>query len=190
LFDGKVIKGVSVIRVLSHKDVADKLTAAGAQGIGKNIADSILESEGNPYDAALRVFRTELNRAHGEAYQAAAFAHLDVIGTRFLLSPNHPRHDICDMHAHANVHGLGPGVYPKSKNPWPAHPNTLSYVEVVFDDSVGLVHIRGKALLQLAADANAGAPDRLCHRPRTGACGRAQARFEFLEETGRDHAGC
>lgn len=29
LFDGKVIKGVSVIRVLSHKDVADKLTAAG-----------------------------------------------------------------------------------------------------------------------------------------------------------------
>jgi ribosomal protein S21 len=126
------------------KDVADKLTAAGAQGIGKNIADSILKAEGNPYDAALRVFRTELNRAHGEAYQAAAFAHPDVIGTRFLLSPNHPRHDICDLHAHANVHGLGPGVYPKGKNPWPAHPNTLSYVEVVFDDEVTEADKSGK----------------------------------------------
>lgn len=126
------------------KDVADKLTAAGAQGIGKNIADSILKAEGNPYDAALRVFRTELNRAHGEAYQAAAFDHPDVIGTRFLLSPNHPRHDICDMHAHANVYGLGPGVYPKGKNPWPAHPNTLSYVEVVFDDEVAEADKSGK----------------------------------------------
>jgi hypothetical protein len=124
-------RGVAVPR-----DVADKLSAAGAQGIGKNLADGLLRTEGNPYDAALRVFRTELNRAHGEAYQAAAFAHPDTIGTRFLLSPRHPRHDICDLHAHANVYGLGPGVYPEGKNPWPAHPNTLSYVEVVFADEV------------------------------------------------------
>ena len=53
-----------------------------------------------------------------------------------MLSPNHPRVDICDMHASVNRFGLGRGVYPKGKNPWPAHPNTLSYVEAVFTDEV------------------------------------------------------
>jgi len=56
---------------------------------------------------------------------------------RFLLSPAHPEPDICDLHAAANLHGLGPGVYPnREKCPWPAHPNTLSYVEVVFKDEI------------------------------------------------------
>ena len=68
----------------------------------------------------------------------------DVIGTRFVLSPNHPRVDICDMHASVNRYGLGRGVYPKGKNPWPAHPNTLSYVEAVFDDEVSAEDQAGK----------------------------------------------
>lgn len=42
----------------------------------------------------------------------------------------------CDMHAHANLYGLGPGIYPFGKSPWPAHPNTLSYTVIVFDDEV------------------------------------------------------
>lgn len=42
----------------------------------------------------------------------------------------------CDLHAHANLHGLGPGIYPFGKSPWPAHPNTLSYQVIVFGDEV------------------------------------------------------
>lgn len=117
-------------------DVASKINAARAGTVGRAAAGELLTGEGNPLDNAKRVFRTEINRAHGEAYQAAAFEVDDVIGTRFLLSPNHPETDICDMHASANIYGLGPGVYPRDKNPWPAHPNTLSYVEVVFADEV------------------------------------------------------
>lgn len=105
--------------------------------VGRVLARELMTGEGSPYANALRLFRTEINRAHGEAYQAAAFEDPAVIGTRFVLSPNHPRVDICDLHASVNLYGLGPGVYPKGKNPWPAHPNTLSFVEVVFDDEVG-----------------------------------------------------
>lgn len=109
--------------------------AAGSR-VGREVFDGLMTGSGSPMDNAMRVFRTEINRAHGEAYMASAFEHPDVIGTRFLLSPNHPRVDVCDMHAKVNRYGLGPGVYPKGKNPWPAHPNTLSFVEVVFGDEV------------------------------------------------------
>jgi hypothetical protein len=55
---------------------------------------------------------------------------------KFNLSPNHPRTDICDVHANANLYGLGPGVYPVGSAPWPAHPNTMSYLTAVFRDEV------------------------------------------------------
>jgi hypothetical protein len=88
------------------------------------------------YAQALRLARTEINRAHGEAYRAGAFEDEEVIGTRFLLSPRHPKADVCDMHARVNRYGLGPGVYPKGRSPWPAHPNTLSFEEAVWRDEI------------------------------------------------------
>lgn len=42
----------------------------------------------------------------------------------------------CDVYASANLHGLGPGVYPKGAHPYPAHPQTLSYLTVVFADEI------------------------------------------------------
>lgn len=118
-------------------DVAGKMRAGDAGAVARSARDALLSGDDVSARAhAMRLFRTEMNRAHGEAYRAAAFEHPDVIGTRFLLSPNHPRTDICDMHAAVNRYGLGPGVYPKGKSPWPAHPNTLSYEEVVFADEV------------------------------------------------------
>lgn len=117
-------------------DVAAKIGLSSSDGVAKAAGEVLMKGEGSPYDNALRLFRTEINRAHGEAYRASAFQHPDVIGTRFLLSPNHPKTDICDLHASANLHGLGPGVYPKDESPWPAHPNTLSHEEAVFADEV------------------------------------------------------
>ena len=125
-------------------DIQQKMTAAAGNKVKHRLQRDLLTGAGNPRDNALRLMRTEINRAHGEAYIASAFEHPDAIATRFLLSPNHPAIDICDMHARANLHGLGPGVYPKDKNPWPAHPNTLSYVEVVFDDEVTAEDKAGK----------------------------------------------
>lgn len=118
-------------------EIQNKLGAANAAKLGEAAAGALLTGSGTPLDNAMRLFRTEINRAHGEAYIKGAFEHPDAAGVRFLLSPAHPEHDICDLHASANLHGLGTGVYPNRETcPWPAHPNTLSYVEVVFKDEV------------------------------------------------------
>lgn len=119
-------------------DVAAKMEMAGAGRLARVAGRALMTGDGerSAYANALRVFRTEINRAHGEAYRASLDQLPDVIGVRFVLSPAHPQRDVCDMHASVNRYGLGPGVYPKGKSPWPAHPNTLSFEEVVFADEV------------------------------------------------------
>lgn len=113
-------------------DVQARLGLDRVGKLGAALDQALTTDPNNAYSHALRVFRTELNRAHGEAYQAGAGQHPDVIGMQFCLSPNHPRPDICDTLASANAYGLGPGVYPVGKAPWPAHPNTMSYLVAVF----------------------------------------------------------
>lgn len=117
-------------------DIQAKIDSANPNRVARTAGRVLMVDENNAHENALRVFRTEMNRAYNAAYEQAAGEHPDVIGTRFVLSPNHPRRDICDMHASVNRYGLGPGVYPIGKNPYPAHPNTLSYTEVVFKDEV------------------------------------------------------
>ena len=62
-----------------------------------------------------------------------------------------------------NLHGLGEGVYPsREATPWPAHPNTLSFVEMVFVEEVSAQDKAGKetslqALQRLAPETRAGA---------------------------------
>lgn len=68
----------------------------------------------------------------------------------------------CDLLAEQNLHGLGPGVYPtREQTPWPAHPNTLSFVVMVFEDEVTDADRAGKetelqALQRLAPEVRAG----------------------------------
>ncbi|OGT21500.1 MAG: hypothetical protein A2342_09505 [Gallionellales bacterium RIFOXYB12_FULL_54_9] len=126
-------------------DIQDKISAAGTGKIAREARDALLTGNGSPMDNAMRLMRTEINRAHGEAYIKGAMSHPDAAGVRFVLSPGHPRHDICDLHATQNLYGLGSGVYPnRGACPWPAHPNTLSFVEVVFRDEVTIEDKAGK----------------------------------------------
>jgi len=118
-------------------DLQSKLNAANAVGVGRASVAELMTGAGSPRANALRLFRTEMNRAHGEAYMMGGQDHEDFGGWKFLLSPRHPEADECDMHARVNRYGLGDGVYPTRKAcPWPAHPNTLSYVEIVFKDEI------------------------------------------------------
>ncbi len=118
-------------------DVQKKIGQSSADRVSRLASEQLLFADGNPRVAAMQVFRTEINRAHGEAYMLAAEDSPDFVGFRFLLSPRHPRVDICDMHAKVNRYGLGEGVYPsRERTPWPAHPNTLSFVEIVFNDEI------------------------------------------------------
>lgn len=124
-------------------DVRARLYGARADALVRQ-AD-LLTGDGGEVWKADRVFRTEINRAHGTAYMAGAQATPGFAGFRFLLSPRHPKPDICDLLAAQNLYGLGAGVYPDAKTcPWPAHPNTLSFVEMVFADEVTAVDQAGK----------------------------------------------
>lgn len=126
-------------------DVSQKLNAGNAAAIGKVTTRQLLTGTGNPMDNAMRLFRTEINRAHGEAYMKGGEDHPDFGGWRYLLSPAHPKPDICDLLSSQNVHGLGPGVYPtRAATPWPAHPNTLSFIVIVFKDEISSADRAGK----------------------------------------------
>ena len=126
------------------------------------LGDLLHTGDGAEVWKADRVFRTELNRAHGEAYMAGAEATPGFVGFKFLLSPAHPEPDICDLLAAQNLHGLGKGVYPsREKTPWPAHPNTLSFLQIVFADEVTDADRAGKetelqALQRLGPEIRAG----------------------------------
>ncbi|MBK9440734.1 MAG: hypothetical protein IPN53_05205 [Comamonadaceae bacterium] len=141
-------------------DVRARLAGAKAGELVRQ-AD-LLTGDGGEVWKADRVFRTEINRAHGTAYMAGAEKTPGFVGFRFLLSPRHPRPDVCDHFANQNLYGLGKGVYPSAKAcPWPAHPNTLSFVEMVFDTEVTAADKAGKetpmqALARLPADVRDG----------------------------------
>lgn len=128
-------------------EIAARLGAAESTALGSTAARLMTAGERSALYQAQRVFRTEINRAHGEAFMAGAEQHPDFVGFRFLLSPGHPKPDICDLLASQNLYGLGPGVYPsREKCPWPAHPNTLSYVEDVHKDEVSAEDRAGREL--------------------------------------------
>lgn len=121
-------------------EVQAALSAANGVAIGKEAARLLVgkDDAGGALYQSMRVFRTEINRAHGEAYMNPEVEGRSWFGGwRFLLSPEHPETDICDLLADQNLYGLGKGVYPdRDACPWPAHPNTLSYVETVFADGI------------------------------------------------------
>lgn len=150
-------------------EILDKLASANAPGIARAATDQLLTGQGNAMSNAMRLFRTEINRAHGEAFMMSGVDHPDFAGWRFLLSPAHPAPDICDLLSTQNLHGLGKGVYPSREQcPWPAHPNTLSFLEIVFKDEITDADRAGK---ETPTEALA----RLTEAQRIGVLGKAKA---------------
>lgn len=150
-------------------EVAARMGAGNSTALGNEAARLLTGASDSALYQAQRVFRTEINRAHGEAFMAGADQHPDFAGFRFLLSPGHPKHDICDLLATQNLYGLGPGVYPsRARCPWPAHPNTLSFVEVVYRDEVSADDRAGRETPMQALD-------RLPAAVRDGVLGQGKA---------------
>jgi hypothetical protein len=166
-----VVRGLSGTRAATEfimrgepvpADVAQRIAQAKGGPLGLLAGELARRDTGALYQAE-RVMRTEINRAHGEAYFAGGEATPGRAGWRYLLSPLHPAPDICDLLATQNLHGLGRGVYPtRAATPWPAHPNTLSFIQIVFDDEVSDEDRAGKetplqALARLTPEQRAGA---------------------------------
>ena len=136
-------------------ELQQALEEAGAGAVARRLEAGLLANPGNAAAKFRRVLRTEINRAHGERYKQLARTDENVIGLRFMLSPRHPRVDICDEHAAADLYGLGQGVYPVDECPWPAHPNTFSYTEAVYRDEIGSLNPTvEKVQTEIAAEAD------------------------------------
>lgn len=139
-----------------------QLARGGLAGHVARLADLLDSGDGSEVWKAERVLRTEINRAHGEAFTAAGEKTPGFAGWRYLLSPRHPKPDICDLLSTQNIHGLGAGVYPdRARTPWPAHPNTLSFLEIVLENEITKADRAGKetelqALTRMAPEIRAG----------------------------------
>ena len=94
---------------------------AGEDAVRRKLSVAVREK--NRYFAN-RIAQTELARAH-QAQKAAEFMADDTIEVvKVVINPMHPKRDICDLHARADLYGLGPGCYPKALAPRPPfHPH-------------------------------------------------------------------
>jgi len=89
---------------------------------------------------ARRLARTEVTRVYGAAVVKSAEDVPGVKGVGWLLSASHPRRDVCDDHATANLYDLGPGVYPPGEVPtFPPHPACLCTLTRVPEDTDAFV---------------------------------------------------
>lgn len=89
------------------------------------------------YDA-MRLARTEITRAHGQAHVVAGAMNPFVAGDKWNLSSRHPKPDICDQYARGGPNG--DGVYPTGTLPgYPPHPAclcALTYAMAVDPDAI------------------------------------------------------
>lgn len=88
-----------------------------------------------PSDASyesLRLARTEMTAAYGEATISAGMVSPSCAGIKFILSAAHPKPDICDDICGVDNYGLGTGVYPLDEAPaYPFHANCICITTTV-----------------------------------------------------------
>lgn len=98
-----------------------------------------------------RIARTELAAAYGDAFFAKNENDPDVIAYRWMLSDRHPKFDICDFNANADLYGLGKGIYPKDKFPhYPAHPHCMCPFSTVIEGTLDMDFDKENAMLDNA----------------------------------------
>lgn len=86
---------------------------------------------------AERIARTEAARAWADGFHYQYDGDAEVAAYRWKLSSRHPHFDICDMYAHANLWGLGSGIFPKDKTPiLPVHPHCLCHLSPVYHSEI------------------------------------------------------
>lgn len=101
---------------------------------------------------AERIARTEAARAWADGFAEKYMDDDSVVAFQWKLASRHPKFDICDLYAEANLYGLGKGIYPKNATPrLPVHPHCLCHLAPVYRSE-----LKGKkAVDQLEEDGRA-----------------------------------
>ncbi len=114
----------------SLRELMDKLEHGSEKAAQRALQNAIQEK--SRY-VAERIARTEAARARYDAFIARYGEDDSVVAYRWKLGSRHPAEDICDMYAHADLYGLGAGVFPKDQAPVnPAHPHCLCHYAPVY----------------------------------------------------------
>lgn len=95
-------------------------TGAGQEALRRKL--QVAQAEKNRYFAD-RIATTELHRASQTQAARDLMDDEQTTVVQVKVSPSHPRRDICDLFAEADLWNLGPGNYPKEQAPVPPfHP--------------------------------------------------------------------
>ena len=114
----------------SLRELMDKLENGSEKAAQRALQAAIEEK--SRY-VAERIARTEAARARYDAFLARYGEDDSVVAYQWKLGSRHPAEDICDMYAHADLYGLGAGVFPKDQAPVnPAHPHCLCHYAPVY----------------------------------------------------------
>jgi hypothetical protein len=86
---------------------------------------------------AERIARTEAARAWADGFVERYGHNESVVAYQWKLSSRHPKFDICNLYADANLWGLGKGIFPKEETPnLPVHPHCLCHLAPVFSSEL------------------------------------------------------
>ena len=113
----------------AYSEVMDAIENGAKQNVSKAIDTAVQEK--TRYTAE-RIARTERARAYADGVMAKYMDDPDIVAFQWKLSDRHPKCDICDVYAHADLYGLGKGIFPKDKFPkLPAHPHCLCRIKPI-----------------------------------------------------------
>jgi hypothetical protein len=127
-------RGVTETRQLksAYKKLIDSVLVSDKVGVQKAM-DFAFKQKVNYINQ--RIARSEFAKSYEMSFQRQIEEDPLIIGWQWVLSSAHPRTDICDFYAKANLYGMGRGVYPKGAGVFiPAHPNCLCTKVPVYGD--------------------------------------------------------
>ena len=125
----QIEKGTTAGMRAAYSQLVDVLEAQNEKALNKAIY--VATQERTRYFAD-RIARTEMARAYQDGFLLRWDNNDDCVAYQWKLSGRHPRYDICDLYAKANLYGLGAGVFPKDKVPrLPAHPHCMCFLKPV-----------------------------------------------------------
>lgn len=125
----QIEKGTTAGMRAAYSQLVDALEAQNEKALNKAIY--VATQERTRYFAD-RIARTEMARAYQDGFLLRWDNNDDCVAYQWKLSGRHPRYDICDLYAKANLYGMGAGVFPKDKVPrLPAHPHCMCFLKPV-----------------------------------------------------------
>lgn len=114
----------------AYSELLDAVVNGSEKALSRSVHTAVEEK--SRY-VAERIARTEAARAWADGFAERYMDDDSVVAFKWKLASRHPKFDICDLYADANLYGLGKGIYPKNATPrLPVHPHCLCHLAPVY----------------------------------------------------------